>query len=41
MSVADKDDLSGSRTPTGKKKRRFLSIEKEYQIFLESRLGDR
>ena len=39
MSVTDKDDLSGSRTPTGKKKRRFLSPEKKYQLFLESQRG--
>ena len=39
MSVTDKDDFSGSRTPTGKKKRRFLSPEKKYQLFLESQRG--
>ena len=36
MSVRDKDESSEPRTPTGKKKRRFLSPEKKYQIFLES-----
>jgi len=40
MSVSDKDELSGSRAPTGKKKRRFLSPEKKYQIFLESQRGE-
>jgi len=40
MSVSDKDESSGSRTPTGKKKRRFLSPEKKYQIFLESQRGE-
>ena len=41
MSVRDKDELSGSRTPSGKKKRRFLSPEKKYQIFLESQRNEK
>ena len=40
MGVSDKDEASDSRTRTGKKKRRFLSPEKKYQIFLESQRGD-
>ena len=40
MGVSDKDESSDSRTRSGKKKRRFLSPEKKYQIFLESQRGD-
>ena len=40
MGVSDKDEACDSRTRTGKKKRRFLSPEKKYQIFLESQRGD-
>lgn len=41
MSVRDKDESSDSRTSTGKKKRRFLSPEKKYQIFLESQRSEK
>ena len=41
MSVSDKDEPIDSRTSTGKKKRRFLSPEKKYQIFLESQRNEK
>jgi transposase-like protein len=39
MSVVDKNRPSDS-VPTGKKKRRFLSPEKKYQLFLEAQRRD-
>jgi transposase-like protein len=36
MSVADKGKSPDSLSPAGKNKRRFLSPEKKYQIFLEA-----
>jgi len=41
MSVRDKDESSDSRITTGKTKRRFLSPEKKYQIFLESQRNEK
>ena len=41
MSVSDKNESSDSRASTGKKKRRILSPEKKYQIFLESQRGEK
>jgi hypothetical protein len=35
MSVTDKGKSSDSLPPAGKDKRRFLSAEKKYQIFLK------
>jgi transposase-like protein len=40
MSVADKGKSSDSLPPTGRNKRRFLSPEKKYQIFLEAQRGE-
>jgi transposase-like protein len=40
MSVADKGKGADSLSPTGKNKRRFLSPEKKYQIFLEAQRGE-
>ncbi len=39
MSVVDKEKSSDSM-PTGRKKRRFLSPEKKYQLFLETQRRD-
>ena len=36
MSVSDKGKSPDSLPPAGKNKRRFLSPEKKYQIFLEA-----
>jgi len=40
MSVVDKDRPSDLVVPTGRKKRRFLSAEKKYQLFLEAQRKD-
>ena len=40
MSVADKGNSPDSSPPAGKDKRRFLSPEKKYQIFLEAQRGE-
>ncbi len=40
MSVADKGKSRDSLPPAGKNKRRFLSPEKKYQIFLEAQRGE-
>jgi len=40
MSVSDKGKGPDSSLPAGKKKRRFLSPEKKYQIFLEAQRGE-
>jgi transposase-like protein len=40
MSVADKGKSPDSLPPAGKHKRRFLSAEKKYQIFLEAQRGE-
>jgi transposase-like protein len=40
MSVSDKGKGSDSSLPAEKKKRRFLSPEKKYQIFLEAQRGE-
>ena len=40
MSVVDKEKSPDSRQPTGRKKRRFLSPEKKYQLFLEAQRKD-
>ncbi len=40
MSVADKGKSPDSLPPAGKNKRRFLSPEKKYQIFLEAQRGE-
>jgi transposase-like protein len=40
MSVADKGKSPDSLSPAGKNKRRFLSPEKKYQIFLEAQRGE-
>jgi transposase-like protein len=40
MSVADKGKSPDSFPPAGKNKRRFLSPEKKYQIFLEAQRGE-
>jgi len=40
MSVADKGKGSDSSLPAEKNKRRFLSPEKKYQIFLEAQRGE-
>jgi transposase-like protein len=40
MSVADKGKGPDSSLPTEKNKRRFLSPEKKYQIFLEAQRGE-
>ncbi len=39
MSVTKKTKVLSPSFPEGKKKRRFLSAEKKYQIFLESQSG--
>lgn len=39
MSVADKSKSPDSLPPAGSNKRRFLSPEKKYQIFLEAQRG--
>ncbi len=40
MSVSDKGKSPDSPPPAGKHKRRFLSPEKKYQIFLEAQRAD-
>ena len=40
MSVSDKGKSLDSSPPAGKHKRRFLSPEKKYQIFLEAQRAD-
>lgn len=40
MSVVDKEKSSDSIQPTTRKKRRFLSPEKKYQLFLEAQQRD-
>ena len=40
MSVVDKGKSLDSLPPAGKNKRRFLSPEKKYQIFLEAQRGE-
>jgi len=40
MSVSDKGKSPDSSPPTGKNKRRSLSPEKKYQIFLEAQRGE-
>jgi transposase-like protein len=40
MSVADKSKNPDSLPPAGRNKRRFLSPEKKYQIFLEAQRGE-
>jgi transposase-like protein len=40
MSVVDKGKSHDSLPPAGKNKRRFLSPEKKYQIFLEAQRGE-
>jgi transposase-like protein len=40
MSVADQGKSPDSLAPAGKHKRRFLSPEKKYQIFLEAQRGE-
>jgi transposase-like protein len=40
MSIADKGKGPDASLPAGKKKRRFLSPEKKYQIFLEAQRGE-
>jgi transposase-like protein len=40
MSVADKGKSPDSLPPAAKNKRRFLSAEKKYQIFLEAQRGE-
>jgi transposase-like protein len=40
MSVADKGQSPDSSPPAGKRKRRLLSPEKKYQIFLEAQRGE-
>ncbi|MFC1581039.1 hypothetical protein ACFL4N_09055 [Thermodesulfobacteriota bacterium] len=40
MSVADKVKSPDSLPPAGRKKRRILSPEKKYQIFLEAQRGE-
>ena len=40
MSVRDKGKSPDSLPPAGKKKRRILSPEKKYQIFLEAQRGE-
>ena len=40
MSVNDKGKSPDSSPPAGKHKRRFLSAEKKYQIFLEAQRGE-
>ena len=40
MSVTDKGKNPDSLPPAGKHKRRFLSAEKKYQIFLEAQRGE-
>jgi transposase-like protein len=40
MSVSDKGKSFDSSPPAGKHKRRFLSPEKKYQIFLEAQRAD-
>ena len=40
MSVADKGKSPDSLPPAGRNKRRFLSPEKKYQIFLEAQRGE-
>ena len=40
MSVTDQGKSPDSLPPAGKHKRRFLSAEKKYQIFLEAQRGE-
>ena len=40
MSVSDKGKNPDSLPPAGRNKRRFLSPEKKYQIFLEAQRGE-
>jgi len=40
MSVSDKGKSPDSLAPAGRNKRRFLSPEKKYQIFLEAQRGE-
>jgi transposase-like protein len=40
MSVNDKDKSPDSSSPAGRSKRRFLSAEKKYQIFLEAQRAE-
>jgi transposase-like protein len=40
MSEIDKNQKSISSVSAGKKKRRFLSAEKKYQVFLEAQRGE-
>jgi transposase-like protein len=40
MSETDKSQLSPSAGSPGRKKRRFLSPEKKYQVFLEAQRGE-
>ena len=40
MSVPDKGKSPDSLSPAGRKKRRILSPEKKYQIFLEAQRGE-
>jgi len=40
MSVSDKGKSPDSLPPAGKHKRRFLSAEKKYQIFLEAQRAE-
>jgi transposase-like protein len=40
MSVIDKSKSPDSMPPAGKQRRRFLSPEKKYQIFLEAQRGE-
>ena len=40
MSVSDKGKGPDSSAPAGRNKRRFLSAEKKYQIFLEAQRGE-
>ena len=39
MSVTNDTNLQSNLSPEGKRKRRFLSPEKKFQIFLESQTG--
>jgi transposase-like protein len=40
MSVSDKGKSADSLPPAGRRRRRFLSPEKKYQIFLEAQRGE-
>jgi len=40
MSVVDKNQPPGPSSTSGKKKRRLLSAEKKFQIFLEAQRGE-